>query len=144
LKGRHLDVGSIKDRTLFDWMDVNVDAVFTRKGLFEVADLHKRWDQKICHLKNGQRRSFQVSGGTKVPVIQQMDRFTLFMTLCTAALDATMQKTVQQQVLTKFLNKLFEEKLAGAVFLWHEPKQHIEGWMSAACVGNIALRARHV
>ena len=131
-------LAQFKDRTLFDWMNVDVDAVFTRKGLFETADLHKRWDQKIYLLKNGQRSSFQVSGGTKVPVVQQMGRFTWFMTLCTAALDAIMQKTAQRQVLTKFLNKLFEENPAGAVFLWHEPKQHIEGWMSAACVRNIA------
>lgn len=120
-------LAQFKDRTLFDWMDVDVDAVFTRKGLFEVTDLHKRWDQKICHLKNGQRRSFQVSGDTKVPVIQQMDRFTWFMTFCTAALDAAMQKTVQQQVLTKFLHKLFEENPAGAVFLRHKPSSISKG-----------------
>jgi hypothetical protein len=137
-------LAQFKDRTLFDWMNVDVDAVFTRKGLFETADLHKRWDQKIYLLKNGQRSSFQVSGGTKVPVVQQMDRFTWFMTLCTAALDAAMPKTLQRQVLTKFLLKLFEENPTGADFLRHEAEQHIEGWMSAACVRNIALRARHI
>jgi hypothetical protein len=71
--------------------------------LFEVADIHKRWDQKIHLFKNSQRSSFQVGGGTAIPVIQQMDRFTWFMTMCTAALDAAMQKTVQRQVLIKFL-----------------------------------------
>jgi hypothetical protein len=37
-------MAQFKDCTLFEWMNVDIDAIFTRKGLFDAADLHKRWD----------------------------------------------------------------------------------------------------
>ncbi|KAL8754100.1 MAG: hypothetical protein Q9184_005222 [Pyrenodesmia sp. 2 TL-2023] len=50
-----------KDRALLDLMNVDIDTVFKRKGLFETADLHKRWDQKFTLYKNGQRTSFSTA-----------------------------------------------------------------------------------
>lgn len=55
---------------------------------------------------------------------------------------AAMQKTVQRQVLTKFLLKLFEENPSGADSLKHETERRIESWPSAACVRSIGLKAR--
>ncbi|KAF2182436.1 hypothetical protein K469DRAFT_690893 [Zopfia rhizophila CBS 207.26] len=137
-------MSQFKDRALLDWMNMDVDTVFTRKALLNVTELHDRWDQKITLLKNGKRSSYPKDGGKGVHVLQQMDRFTWLMTLLSAALDAAMKRSDQRQLLTRFLLKLFEDNEAGAEFLRHEAEYHIQGWMSAACVRNIALKARDV
>ncbi|KAF2873831.1 hypothetical protein BDV95DRAFT_567840 [Massariosphaeria phaeospora] len=131
-----------KDRTLLDWMGIDLDAVLRRKGLCDTAELHERWDKKITLMKNNQKTPIVSKGGTKVPVIEDMGRFTWLMTLITAALDAAMQKSTLHELLVKFLLKLFEEKKSGEEFLRIEASQHIQGWLSAACVRSIALKAR--
>jgi hypothetical protein len=64
------------------------------------------------------------------------------MALLSAALDASTLKTDQRKLLTKSLLQLFEENKTGSGFVRNEAEQHIKGWISAACVRNIALRAR--
>jgi hypothetical protein len=71
-----------------------------------------------------------------------MGRFTWTMTLITAALDAAMQKSTMHELLVRFLLKIFEDNKSGEEFLKNEAAQHIQGWLSAACVRSIALRAR--
>jgi hypothetical protein len=134
-----------KDRNLLDWMNIDVDAVLVRKGLCATTELHDRWDTKITLIQNGQKKPiFSSRGGTKVPVIENMGRFTWLMTLITAALDATMQKSTMHELLVRFLLKLFEENRSGEEFLKNEAALHIQGWLSAACVRSIALKARNL
>lgn len=134
-----------KDQNLLDWMNIDVDAVLVRKGLCETVELHNRWDTKITLVQNGQKKSIMSSkGGTKVPVIEIMGRFTWLMTLITAALDATMQKSTMHELLVRFLLRLFEEKKSEEEFLKNEAALHIQGWLSAACVRSIALKARNL
>ncbi|KAI4276215.1 MAG: hypothetical protein L6R38_005718 [Xanthoria sp. 2 TBL-2021] len=135
-------MAQFKDRVLLDWMNVDIDTVLTRKGLFETADLQKRWDQKIMLYQNGQRTMFRNKYTGNVPLVQQMDRFSWLMILLTAALDAAMQPSDQKKVLTRLLLKLFEDHGESAEFLQREANEHIQGWMSAACVRNISLKAR--
>ena len=71
-----------------------------------------------------------------------MDRFTWFMTLIMAALDAALDSRTLRKVLLQFLLKLFEESPSGSDFLEHELIVHLQGWQSAACVRGISLAAR--
>jgi hypothetical protein len=133
----------MKDQNLLDWMGVDLDAVLTRKGLCDTAELHARWDKKITLVKNGQRTNIISPGGTKIPVVEDMGRFTWLMTLLTAGLDAAMQKSTLHEVISTFLEKLFKDNKAGEEVLKIEVAQHIQGWLSAACVRSIGLRARN-
>jgi hypothetical protein len=133
-----------KDQNLMDWLGVDVDTLLKRKALCDTAELHSRWDKKITLIQNGQKTSITSKAGTKVPVIESMGRFTWMMTLLTAALDATMQKSTMHELLVRFLLKLFEDNESGEEFLKNEAAQHIQGWLSAACVRSIALKARNV
>ncbi|KAL8673942.1 MAG: hypothetical protein Q9168_001637 [Polycauliona sp. 1 TL-2023] len=135
-------MAQFRDRALFDWMNVDIDTVFRRKGLFVTAILQKRWDEKFILMKNGKRTIFSNEHTGNTPLVQQMDRFTWLMTLLTAVLDAAMQPSDRKKVLVRLLLRLFEDHKESAEFLNREANEHIEGWMSAACVRGISKKAR--
>lgn len=133
----------MKDQNLLDWMGVDMDAVLTRKGLCDTAELHDRWDKKLTMVQNGRKTTIMSPGGTKIPVVEDMGRFTWLTTLLTAGLDAAMQKSTLHEVISTFLERLFQDNKAGEEALKVEVAQHIQGWLSAACVRSIALRAKN-
>ncbi|KAF1353132.1 hypothetical protein BDV97DRAFT_366781 [Delphinella strobiligena] len=132
----------LQDRTLFEWMKVDVDAVFTRKGLLNVEELQHRWDRKLTLLKNGRPTTFTTSRAGYS--LHRMDRWTWVMTLFTAAMDVAVNLTDMKKVLTKVLLTTFEESESGRDFIEREAPGHIEGWRSASCVRGISARARDI
>ncbi|KAF2187169.1 hypothetical protein K469DRAFT_125103 [Zopfia rhizophila CBS 207.26] len=77
-------LAQFKGRALFDWMNMDVDVVFTW-----TLELHKRWDKKITLIKMARRPYSNSRGGIKVLVVQGLGRFTWLMILFTAALEAS-------------------------------------------------------
>lgn len=136
-------LAQFKDQNLIDWLGFDVDTILERKGICATNELHTRWDTKITLIQNGQRTSITSKGGKKVPLIESMGRFTWLMTLITAALNASMQKSTMHELLVRFLLKLFEDNKSGEDFLRKEAAQHIEGWLSAAVVRSIAHTAQN-
>ena len=132
----------VRDRNLLSFLSVDAEDAISRKGLLDVVALHRRWDTQITLLKNGKPYMLRLSGENGPPVVENMDKFTWFMTLVTAALDASLSSVGTRIVCTTLLGKLLESSDSGAEYLARELKQHVEGWMSAACVRNISKKAR--
>ena len=63
------------------------------------------------------------------------------MTLIAATLDAALSLSNLRKVMAAFLTTLFEEQVDGLEYLQHELPQHIQGWLSSACVRSITGRA---
>ena len=80
----------VRDRNLLSFLSVDPEDVVRRKGILDVTTLHQRWDKKLTLLKNGKPYLIQQPGGSRAPVVENMDKFTWFMTLITAALDAAL------------------------------------------------------
>ena len=131
-----------RDRSLLEFLAVDVDDVILRKGLLDVVALHSRWDQKLFLLKNGRLITIKEMSGSNIPVIPNMDKFTWLMALIAAALDASLDSKLLRSLMTKFLAKLFEESVTGGEYLQHEAVHHIQGWLSVAYVRGITWKAR--
>ena len=145
--GRHMGnwlMANRKDRSLFEFLGVDVENVILRKGLIDVNELHNRWDIKIDLLKNGRKVRIEHQGKNTAPVVENMDKFTWLMTLIIAALDAALSQKNLYMVATQLMLKMFEEAQSGLEFVEHEAPQHIQGWRSAACVRSISLKARQI
>lgn len=132
----------LSDRALFDWMDTDVDTIFTRRGLLDVEQLHRRWDQKIVLLQNGEVRTFEPPAAETACRLNRMDRWTWLMTLITAALNAAASSADMREVVTKVLLRAFDDWAESQEFIRREIPSHLAGWSSAACVRGISLRAR--
>jgi hypothetical protein len=137
-------LAQFKDQNLIDWMGFDVDTILKRKAICDTTELHSRWDARITLMQNGQKTSITSKGGTVLPVIESMGRFTWLMTLITAALNSAMQKSTMHELLVRFLLKLFEDNKSGEDFLRNEAAQHIQGWLSAAVVRSIAFKAQNL
>ena len=133
-----------RDRSLLEFLGVDVEDIVIRKGLLDVVALHSRWDQKLFLLQNGKSTTFQEASGSKLPLIPNMDKFTWLMALITAALDASLDSKQLRMLMTKFLAKLFEESVTGREYLQHEAMHHIQGWLSVAFVRGITWKARRI
>ena len=137
-------LASAKDRSLFDFLNVDVENVILRKGLVDVIALHETWDTQLVLLKNGRKFKVKSRGGKRGPVVENMDKFTWLMTLMVAGLDAAMTSKMVHLVVSAFMVKVFEEAVAGLEFVEHEVVHHIQGWRSASSVRGIGLKAREI
>ncbi len=137
-------MAQFRDRSLLEFLAVDVENIILRKGLLDVVALHSRWDQKLFLLKNGKMVTIQEMGGSKIPLIPNMDKFTWLMALITAALDASLDSKLLRELMTKFLTKLFEESVTGGEYLQREAMHHIQGWLSVAFVRGITWKARGI
>jgi hypothetical protein len=135
-------VAQLKDRALIDFLSVDVDEIVTRRGLVDVNALHQRWDRKLTLLQNGRPVSIVHPAGDRKTVVENLDRFTWIMILVISALDASMSARELRAVMSRFLNKLFEESPTGTDYLERELNQHIQGWRSSACVRGVLHSAR--
>ena len=137
-------IAQSKDRSLLEFLALDVEDVIRRKGLLDLGALHVRWDQKLHLLKDGKMVTLQEMSGSKTPLIPNMDKFTWFMALIAAALDAALDSRLLRKILSEFLAKLFEESVIGEEYLHREAKYHIQGWLSVAFVRGITWKARAV
>jgi hypothetical protein len=133
-----------RDRNLVDFLQVDIDTVITRRGLIDVVELHKRWDRKLVLFRNGRPTVVEHPGGTRLPVVDNMDKFTWFMTLVLATLDAAIGPTNVQPLISDLLSRLFENSPDGMEYLRREARQHIQGWRSSACVRGILAKTELV
>jgi len=133
-----------RDRNLVEFLRVDIDTVITRKGLIDVVELHKRWDCKITLFRNGRPMAVENPAGSQVPVVDNMDKFTWFMTLLLAALDAAIGPSYVHQFVINLLSRLFENSPDGMEYLMREAPQHIQGWRSSACVRGMITRTDHL
>jgi hypothetical protein len=130
-----------RDRNLVDFLKVDIDTVIIRRGLIDVVELHKRWDRKLTLFQNGRPISVEHPAGSQVPVVDNMDKFTWFMTLVIATLDAAIGPSYVHQFVSSFLSRLFEDSPDGMEYLVRETPQHVQGWRSSACVRGIIAKA---
>lgn len=137
-------LANAKDRSLFEFLDVDVENVILRKGLIDVGTLHQTWDTQLVLLKNGKKFKVKAAGGKRGPVVENMDKFTWLMTLIVAGLDAALTSKAVHLVVSAFMIKWFEEAVAGLEFVEHEVVHHIQGWRSASSVRGIGLKAREI
>ncbi|KAJ4286968.1 hypothetical protein N0V90_012848 [Kalmusia sp. IMI 367209] len=132
-----------KDKILLQFIKVQVEDSVPRRGLVDPAALHERWDARMTMLHNGDRLVIQTP--CDEPVVDNMNVFSWFMTIITSAMMAALSKGSMEDVLYSFLPALFTENVAALeFFLKAEFPQHIDGWISAATVRNMASRARTV
>jgi hypothetical protein len=134
-------IAQLKDRALLDFMSIDIDQILTRKGLIDTVSLHQRWDVKLRLLQNNKPVTIKNPQGHKVPIVENMDRFTWIMTLITAALDAALSASCLQTVISGLLEDLFQEAPVGLEYLHHELPLHIQGWRSSACVRGVLDKA---
>ncbi|KAH0565506.1 hypothetical protein GP486_001100 [Trichoglossum hirsutum] len=132
-------MAQLKDQALLDFMRVAPEDLVVRRGLIDMNSLHRRWDVSLTLLQNGKLCRIDHCGNT---VVENMSKFSWLMTLIISGLDASMQLADVRKVMTTFLTALFQEQVDGLDYLLRELPQHIQGWMSAACVRNILTRAR--
>jgi hypothetical protein len=133
-------MANIKDRSLLDFLNVDSKDILVRAGLVDTAMLHLRWDNQLTLFQNGKKITINPPGGSAV---ENMNSFTWFMTLVAAVLDASVSFRLLKKIMTEFVMKLFKDEEAdGLEHLQRELSQHIEGWLSVACVRGILHRAR--
>ncbi|KAL9080513.1 MAG: hypothetical protein Q9157_000747 [Trypethelium eluteriae] len=137
-------MAQMQDRNLLDFLKLDIDSVFVRRGLVDVIKLHQRWDSKITLLRNGTPIDVSNPAGGHLPVIENMDRFTWLMTLIIAALDAAVEPRQVRRLVTDFLCKMFEDTPDGIEYLLREIPHHIQGWRSSACVRGLLKKADNV
>ena len=89
-----------------------------------------------------QEDTLKHTGGREEPLLENMDRFTWFMTFVVAALDAAISTSLLNEVISDLLTRLFSDSPLGLDFLERELRQHIQGWQSGACVRGILQQAR--
>jgi hypothetical protein len=133
-----------KDRSLFEFLNVDVENVMSRKGLIDVNALHSTWDTQLILLKNGKKFKIQSPGQKRGPVVENMDKFTWYMTLVVAGLDAALTSKSVHLVVSTFMIQVTEEAVSGSEFVEREVLHHIQGWRSAAAVRGISLKARKI
>ena len=132
-------MAQIKDQNLLDFLDIAPEDLIPRKAIVDPIALHERWDVALTLLKNG-RRSTVTHRGT--PVTNNMPKFSWFMTLVMSGLDASLGLADLRRVTSRFLNFLFIEQIDDVDYIQRELPQHVQGWISAACVRNISTKAR--
>ncbi|KAI9708606.1 MAG: hypothetical protein M1820_003824 [Bogoriella megaspora] len=132
-------MAQVKDQNLLDFMKVDPDDLILRKGLIDPIELHKRWDVSLTLLQNGAKRTITNQG---MPVVESMPKFSWFMMLVVSALDAALGLSDLRRMIPKFLTSLFAEHVDGLEYLLRELPQHLQGWLSAACVRNVISKAR--
>jgi hypothetical protein len=132
-------MAKLKDQSLLDFMRVTPEDLVPRKGLIDINALHQRWDVSITLLQNGKR--FKIDGRGRT-IVENMGKFSWLMTLIVSGLDASLGVGDVYKVMAAFLTSLFQEQVDGLDYLLRELPQHIQGWISAACVRNILTRAR--
>ena len=125
----------VKDRALMDFLSLDVDTLITRKGIMNVNEVHRRWDDKLYLLRNGRRTP--IYGENGAPLVGNMDKFGWFMILLTGVLHAAVDYKSLLMILTDFMCKLCEDSPAGREYLERDIRLNIQGWHSAACVRGI-------
>ena len=106
--------------------------------------LHSTWDTQLVLLKNGKKFNIQSPGQKRGLVVENVDKFTWFMTLVVAGLDAALTSKSVHLVVSAFIIKILEEAVSGLEFVEHEVLHHIQGWRSAASVRGIGVKAREI
>jgi hypothetical protein len=137
-------MAQMKDRNLLDFMHADPEHIISRRGILDPMESHRRWNKKITLLQNGKKVTLKHTGGREEPLLENMDRFTWFMTFVVAALDAAVSTSLLNEVISDLLTRLFSDSLLGLEFLERELRQHIQGWQSGACVRGILQQARVV
>ena len=99
---------------------------------------------KLTLLKNGRPFSLEHPSGGHKPVVNSVDRFTWMMMLLISALDSALGIAQLQDIVTRFLTKLFAESVNGTEYLQRDIHIHLEGWRSSACVRGMLHKAREV
>lgn len=145
--GRHVGnwlMAQTRDRNMVEFLKLDIDTILTRRGLVDVVELHKRWDNKITLYRNGQPIHIEHPTDNKSPVIDNMEKFTWFMTLVVAALDAAVGPRAVEIVVKRFFTKLFEDAPDGMEYMLRELVHHIQGWRSCALVRHVLYKANAV
>lgn len=129
----------IKDQNLLDFMRVDPEDLIPRKGIIDPIVLHKRWDISLTLLQNGRKR---VIKNHNTPLVENMSRFSWFMTLVISVLDSAIRLADFRKVTRRLVERLFSEHIDSLDYPLRELPHHIQGWMSSACVRNISAKAR--
>lgn len=136
LMAQHEDAGWLS------LLNITSDDILQRRGLIDTTNLHRRWDNELTLLENGKPKKIRHPSGNGA-LVESMDRFTWFMTLVVAALDAVFDsQTVRHFVPTLLLTILRDRTNNGEEILVRGLKKHIEGWRTAGCVRGISVAAR--
>ena len=133
-----------RDRNLVDFLRVDIDTIITRKGLIDMVELHKRWDRRLTLFRNGRPIAVEHPGSSQTPVVENMDKFTWFMTLVLATLDATIGSSFVHGFVADLLSRLFKDSPEGMEYLMRETPQHLLGWRSSASVRGMILKTERL
>lgn len=129
---------------MVEFLKVDIDTIITRKGRIDMVELHKRWDRRLTLFRNGRPIVVEHPGFSQIPVVENMDKFTWFMTLVLATLDATIGSSFVQGFVADLLSRLFQDSPEGMEYLMRETPQHLQGWRSSACVRGMILKTEQL
>ena len=129
-----------KDRSLLEFLQLDTQDIFLRRGIIDPAALHSRWDRQLTLFRNGKKLS--ITGPGRKPVVENLSPFTWFMTLTVAALEGAVYLKTLHKIILEFAMEIFKDKTSGLEFVQKEMVNHTQGWQSIACVRNISLVGR--
>ncbi|KAI0382278.1 hypothetical protein F5Y04DRAFT_253385 [Hypomontagnella monticulosa] len=129
-----------QDQSFLELLGLDISVVVPRKGLLNIIDLERHWSKRVTIIREGTISTYdaQKDRAIKLP---QLNYFTWFMTLVTAALSTSMLESCVDQVLEDFFISVCEDEQTRD-YSSHASHKQVQGWKSTATVRGILQAAR--